>query len=169
VRFWIKLDITQKELKIAISPISVNVSGINLTYQSENKTKNDPQTLKEIAKLQAIDTKVKAHESAHRAAGGGFAGAASYTTVKGPDGKEYAVAGEVPIKIVKGNTPEETIKNMRQIKAAALAPTDPSPQDLKVAQTADTIAAKASQELSLNKNVSDDHSESEQYKIDIYA
>jgi len=105
---------------------------------------------------------------AHQAAGGGFAGAPSYKKVKGPDGKEYAVAGEVPIKIVKGKTPEETIKNMQQIKAAALAPADPSPQDLKVAQTADMIAAKAQQELSQEKNGSDQNSQNK-FKIDLYA
>jgi len=95
---------------------------------------------------------------AHQSAGGQFAGAPSYTTVKGPDGKDYAVAGEVPIRIVKGNTPEETIKNMNQIKSAALAPADPSPQDLKVAQTADEIMAKAMQEL-----------KDKQKHLDIYA
>nr|WP_228368713.1 putative metalloprotease CJM1_0395 family protein [Nautilia profundicola] len=121
-----------------------------------------------MSKLQAVDTKVKAHEMAHQAAGGGFAGAPSYTKVKGPDGKEYAVAGEVPIKIVKGKTPEETIKNMQQIKAAALAPADPSPQDLKVAQTADMIAANASQELSEEKSENKDSSD-KKFKIDLYA
>ncbi|WP_246831046.1 putative metalloprotease CJM1_0395 family protein [Nautilia sp. PV-1] len=102
---------------------------------------------------------------AHQAAGGGFAGAPSYTTVKGPDGKEYAVGGEVPIKIVKGKTPDETIKNMRQIKAAALAPADPSPQDLKVAQTADLIASKAEQE----KNQQNSNDTQTTHKIDFYA
>jgi len=98
-------------------------------------------------KLQAIDNKIKAHEMAHQAAGGAFAGAPTYEKVKGPDGKEYAVSGEVPIKIIKGKNPLETIKNMQIIKSAALAPADPSPQDLKVAQTADMIKAKAEQEL----------------------
>jgi len=84
---------------------------------------------------------------AHKSVGGAFAGEPHYTTKKGPDGKDYAIAGEVPIKIEKGKTPQETIKNMQQVKAAALAPPDPSPQDLKVAQTADMIAAKAKAEL----------------------
>nr|WP_256385453.1 putative metalloprotease CJM1_0395 family protein [Nautilia sp. PV-1] len=118
-----------------------------------------------MSKLQATDSKVRAHEMAHQAAGGGFAGAPSYTTVKGPDGKEYAVGGEVPIKIVKGKTPDETIKNMRQIKAAALAPADPSPQDLKVAQTADLIASKAEQE----KNQQNSNDTQTTHKIDFYA
>jgi len=120
----------------------------------------DPKIMQEISKLQSTDSKVRAHEMAHQAAGGALAGAPTYKKVKGPDGKEYAVAGEVPIKIQKGKTPEETIELMNQVKAAALAPADPSPQDLKVAQTADMIAAKAQQELQQEKSSN---------RIDLYA
>ncbi|NPA55364.1 MAG: hypothetical protein GXO40_03285 [Epsilonproteobacteria bacterium] len=116
------------------------------TFNSHSLNNLSQQDQQKIQELSSIDTKVRAHEMAHQAVGGQFAAAPSYTTTKGPDGKEYAVAGEVPIKIEKGNTPKETIANMQQIKAAALAPSDPSPQDLKVAQTADMIAAKAAQE-----------------------
>ena len=49
---------------------------------------------------------------------------------------------------------------MQQVKTAALAPADPSPQDLKVAQNADIIAAKAQQELNNFKNIQ---------RIDFYA
>lgn len=48
----------------------------------------------------------------------------------------YATAGEVPIRMQKGRTPEETIANARQVVAAAMAPADPSPQDYKVAANA---------------------------------
>jgi hypothetical protein len=121
----------------------------NITSDNKPQTINNltPDEQREISKLKAIDTKVKNHELAHEAAGGALAGAPSYSYVKGPDGKNYAVAGEVPIKIQKGKTPKETIKLMQQVKAAALAPSDPSPQDLRVAQIADMIAAKAQQQL----------------------
>ena len=118
---------------------------------SNKDIQNNPKIKEEISKLKAIDTKVKAHELAHKAAGGSFAGAPSYQYVTGPDGKKYAVAGEVPISIKKGNTPKETIANMKQIKAAALAPSDPSPQDLKVAATAEMIENKARIELQKGK------------------
>ena len=120
------------------------------SYQLFQNSLKNPQIMQEISKLQATDTKVRAHEMAHKAVGGALAGAPHYQTVKGPDGKEYAVAGEVPIKIEKGSTPQETIKLMNQVKAAALAPANPSPQDLKVAQTAEMIAQKASMELKLD-------------------
>lgn len=48
----------------------------------------------------------------------------------------YATAGEVPIRMQKGRTPEETIANARQVVAAAMVPADPSPQDYKVAANA---------------------------------
>lgn len=68
----------------------------------------------QVRELQSIDRNVKAHEAAHQAAGGGLAGAASFTYTRGPDNQMYATAGEVPISMQKGNTPEETIANARQ-------------------------------------------------------
>lgn len=92
--------------------------------------------VQQVRELQSIDKNVKAHEAAHQAAGGGLAGAASFTYTRGPDNQMYATAGEVPVSMQKGNTPEETIANARQIVAAAMAPADPSPQDYKVAANA---------------------------------
>jgi hypothetical protein len=146
--------------------ISSHSSIYSSVFNSINHKTNDTQTMQKISELQSIDTKVRAHEMAHQAVGGGFAGAPSYTLQKGPDGKDYAVAGEVPIKIEKGKTPEETIANMQQIKAAALAPADPSPQDLRVAQNADMIASEAKQQE--NQNNSNDNNLNNQH-IDIYA
>jgi hypothetical protein len=68
-----------------------------------------------------------------------------YTT--GPDGQRYAVAGEVGISTSKGRTPEETLMRAQQIRAAALAPADPSAQDRSVAAAATQMAAEARVEL----------------------
>ena len=130
-----------------ISPFSNNFHYILNKQDKNNKNiQNDPKLQEEILKLQEVDTHVKNHEAAHKAAGGEFVGSASYSYTIGPDGKKYAVAGEVPIAIKKGKTPEETIANMEKVKAAALAPADPSPQDLKVAATASTIENQARME-----------------------
>lgn len=103
----------------------------NLSENKDDKEKNGEQTQmvngvelsqKEVAQvreLQSIDRNVKAHEAAHQA------------------------AGEVPISMQKGNTPEETIANARQIAAAAMAPADPSPQDYKVAANATKMEFEA--------------------------
>lgn len=113
---------------------------------SGKDTEDDPQTRQEISRLQAIDTKVKAHEAAHKAAGGTITGPVSYTYTRGPDGKNYATAGEVPINISPGRTPRETVERMEQVIRSALAPSDPSPQDRAVAAQAAAIEQQALQE-----------------------
>lgn len=101
-----------------------------------------------VAKLKARDREVRAHEQAHKNVGGQYAGAISYEYQKGPDGRQYAVGGEVPIDAseIPGD-PEATIEKMRVVKAAALAPAEPSGQDRKVAAMADAAMLKARAEL----------------------
>ena len=118
----------------------------------DSKKQQDPNELSDDAKqavtqLQARDTEVRAHEAAHQAAGGGMTGGASYTYEKGPDGRMYAVGGEVSISTKGGSTPEETIANARQVQAAAMAPANPSGQDFAVASSAKVMEMKAQQEL----------------------
>ncbi len=116
-----------------------------------SKTKLDDLTTSQkaqVAKLQSIDQKVKAHESAHINAGGSIVkGGANFTYEKGPDNKLYAVAGEVPIDASPEDKPEKTIAKMQQVRAAALAPADPSGTDYKVASTATLLEMKARVEL----------------------
>ncbi|UCV19506.1 putative metalloprotease CJM1_0395 family protein [Ferribacterium limneticum] len=96
-----------------------------------------PEELKQVAELKSRDREVRQHEQAHMAAGGGLVtSGASYSYQKGPDGVNYAIGGEVGISTSPGRTPEETIQRARQIKAAALAPADPSGQDRAVAAQA---------------------------------
>lgn len=98
--------------------------------------------------LKQTDRAVRAHEQAHAAAAGGLAlGGPSFTFQYGPDGRAYAVAGEVPIDTSPGRTPEESISKAKQIRAAALAPSDPSAQDRAVAAAATQLEIQAQQEL----------------------
>ncbi len=109
-------------------------------------TQAEMQLLKE---LQQTDTEVRRHEMAHIAAGGRYiTSGANFTYKRGPDGKNYAVGGEVGIDTspVPGD-PEATLRKMRQVKSSALAPANPSSQDLKVAAKAGSIASKALSEL----------------------
>jgi hypothetical protein len=106
-----------------------------------------PQAQQQVQKLKQSDANVRKHEAAHQAAGGGNAGAASFTYTRGPDGKSYATAGEVQVDISPESEPSATISKMEQVKAAALAPDDPSPQDLRVAAQADALKLKAQSEL----------------------
>jgi SprA-related family len=103
----------------------------------------DPKILETIAKLSARDSDVKSHEMAHKAVGGSLAGSISYEYQAGPDGKQYAVGGEVPIDLSAESDPKATEAKMRQARAAALAPANPSPQDIKVAGSATMLEMKA--------------------------
>lgn len=97
-----------------------------------------------LAQLQRRDDEVRAHEMAHLSASGGLAvGGASFSYQTGPDGKRYAVGGEVNIDTSAGRTPEETLQKAEQIRSAALAPAEPSAQDRKVAAEAGRMAAQA--------------------------
>ncbi len=101
-----------------------------------------------LQQLQQRDRDVRAHEQAHLSASGGLAtGGAQYTYQRGSDGKEYAIGGEVNIDTSPGKTPEETIRRTQTIRAAALAPADPSSQDRAVAADAEAMEAKARTEL----------------------
>jgi hypothetical protein len=154
-----------------------NTAGSKDTVQLSDKA----QAL--IRSLQARDQQVRAHEQAHLAASGGLAtSGASYTYQKGPDGVNYAVGGEVSIDVSAGNTPEDTIARSITIRAAALAPADPSGQDRAVAAAASQLEqqargellAKASEELqaklkSAYQGPSKDQSNSETARIDELA
>lgn len=116
--------------------------------KKDGKLTSDQQ--RQVAWLQQRDAHVRAHEAAHMAAGGSLTGGATYSYQTGPDGRSYAVGGEVPVRLASGRTPEETIANARQARRAALAPPDPSPADLAVAAAAtqleqDAQARKAQQ------------------------
>lgn len=111
-----------------------------------------PTQQQEVQRLKATDQKVREHEAAHMSAGAGLTSGANYEYTRGPDGKQYAVAGEVKISVSPGQTPQQTIDKAKQIEAAALAPADPSAQDRAVAAQAAQMAMQAQAELSRAKN-----------------
>lgn len=105
---------------------------------------------KQVQELKKRDIEVRAHESAHSAAGGQYIrGGASYEYQTGPDGQRYAVGGEVSIDTSPvRDDPRATIMKMQAVKRAALAPASPSGQDRAVASAAAAAQAQAYQELS---------------------
>lgn len=126
--------------------------------ETSNETKNNPQQKNEnttelttdekaeLAKLQSVDSKVRAHEAAHQS-GAAASGGASFTYVKGANGVMYAVGGEVPVRMQSGSTPQETMANAQGVISTALAPADPSAQDISVASKARVMLMKAQQEF----------------------
>ncbi|MCD6259625.1 MAG: hypothetical protein J7J31_08510 [Helicobacteraceae bacterium] len=123
------------------------------TSQEEEQKPKDPSQQNQLEpseeqmlmELQARDAEVRQHEAAHKSAGAPT-GAANYTYQKGPDGRMYAIGGEVSVTMKSGSTPEETIANAQAVIASAMAPADPSPQDHAVASSARMMMLKAEQE-----------------------
>jgi len=137
-------------LRINNTSLSSNSTTTSKTAEKKNETSTELTASQKalIAELQATDTAVRAHESAHIAAGGGvIRSAATFTYQKAPDNRFYAVAGEVGIDTSDGATPEETITKMQTVRAAALAPADPSATDYQVASTASMLQMIARLEL----------------------
>ncbi len=110
------------------------------------------QEQQEIQRLAARDREVRAHEQAHAAVGGQYAGAAQFQYERGPDGVRYAVSGEVPIDVGREATPEATIAKAQIVKRAALAPAEPSPQDRRVAAEASRMETEARKELTVEES-----------------
>lgn len=102
----------------------------------------------QVAELKKVDAEIKRHEQAHANVGGQYAGSPSYEYTTGPDGKRYATAGHVPIDVTPiPNDPKATAEKMEQVRRAALAPAEPSPEDRAVAAKAVQEKAKAQAEL----------------------
>lgn len=103
----------------------------------------------QVEQLETRDREVRQHEQAHLAAAGGYArGGASYEYETGPDGKRYAVGGEVSIDTSKvSGDPEATIRKAQIVYRAALAPAEPSSQDRSIASQAKRMEMAARQDL----------------------
>lgn len=139
----------------ADSPAQAAQAAATQSASAEGATGPDQLTEEErkvVRELQQRDQEVRRHEAAHAAAGGQYAGAPTYTYQRGPDGKQYAVGGSVSIDTspVKGD-PEATLQKARQIRAAALAPAEPSAQDRSVAASAAALERQAQAEIAAER------------------
>lgn len=118
---------------------------LSRAFRSEMSTEERAQ----LRELEVRDREVRAHEEAHRRAGGQYVrGGPSFKYEVGPNGRRYAVDGEVQIDTtpVRGD-PEATIRKMQQVRRAALAPADPSSQDRRVAAQAMAVERQARAEV----------------------
>ncbi|PPB73513.1 putative metalloprotease CJM1_0395 family protein [Campylobacter hyointestinalis] len=138
---------SDKEDTVKTSQTSDNSSSKNDNKDKKNITQLSDEEKLQVAKLQQRDSEVRTHEASHMAAGAGLTSGADFTYQKGPDSKMYAVGGEVGIDTSPGKTPEETIQKAQQIKRAALAPSSPSPADLKIAANAASMEVSAKAQM----------------------
>ena len=108
---------------------------------------------KMIQELQARDREVRAHEQAHVTVGGSLViSGPSYTYQRGPDGRDYAIGGKVQLDVSEvANDPQASLQKSEQIRRAAMAPMDPSPQDMRVAASAGQMAARARLDIAVQR------------------
>jgi hypothetical protein len=106
--------------------------------QAEGAVKKlTPEEEAQVRKLAQRDQEVKAHEQAHVAASGGFAGSPSYEYQTGPDGRRYAVGGEVSIRRGGATNTGQALGEAEAVKRGAAAPAEPASQDMAVAARAE--------------------------------
>ena len=119
------------------------------TLSADNPQGLSEEELKELKELTKRDQEVRTHEQAHMATAGQYArGGINLETTTGPDGKSYAVGGHVNIDTSPvPNNPQATIQKANKIRAAAMAPADPSSQDRSVAAAAMKMATEARSKL----------------------
>lgn len=126
-----------------------------------------PDEEKVVRQLKDRDQEVKTHEMAHLASAGQYArGGPTYSYQQGPDGRRYAIGGEVPIDVSKEKTPEETLQKMQAVKRAAMAPAEPSSTDRSVAAAATAMESQARQELQAEQAIRPQSDETESAEPD---
>lgn len=112
------------------------------------ETELTPNEADQVEDLKRRDKEVRAHEQAHLSSLGRFrTGGPTYQYETGPDGRRYAVSGNVPVDVSPEATPEETLEKARVIRRSAMAPVPPSLQDFRVAFEAAQMEARARQEM----------------------
>ncbi|MFK3861826.1 putative metalloprotease CJM1_0395 family protein [Pseudoalteromonas rhizosphaerae] len=135
--------------------------------QKEQVAQQEQQDAEQIKELKARDIEVRIHEQAHSSVGGQHAGSPSYEYQRGPDGTNYAVGGEVQIDVAEiAGDPRATIEKMQTVRAAALAPAEPSGADRSIAADATQKLAAAQAELSNIDSDDESSTQSASFKVD---
>ncbi|MGH1461484.1 MAG: putative metalloprotease CJM1_0395 family protein [Neptuniibacter sp.] len=118
------------------------------TAKSADPEKIEQLELEQTRELSKRDREVRAHEQAHAAIGGQYTSAPSYSYERGPDGRLYAVEGEVRIDTSPiPNDPKATLEKAETIQRAALGVAEPSSADRAAAADARAMAADARAEI----------------------
>jgi hypothetical protein len=124
------------QVENTLDKVDISAQGKKASQEEDPLLMLSEDEKKQVETLKVRDREVRVHEQAHAAVGGQYAGSPSYEYETGPDNKRYAVSGEVSIDVSEEEKPKDTIQKMQVVRAAALAPAQPSTQDLKVAAEA---------------------------------
>lgn len=146
---------------VSISSEAMELYNTEQSTQSESDNELSQKEQQEISQLKITDAKVRAHEHAHKSTAAGLTTSGpNYEYETGPDGQKYAVAGDVNVGYQHSSDPRVNLRNAQKLKAAALAPAEPSSQDRSVARKADMEIAKAQQEIREEENKQTDETSS---------
>lgn len=120
------------------------------TKQDDAARRREEQRM--VQQLAARDREVRAHEAAHLAAGRQYVvSGPSYTYQQGPDGRNYAIGGEVQLDVAEEAEAQATLDKAETVRRAALAPVEPSAQDRQVAARASQLAAQARLSIAIER------------------
>lgn len=133
---------------VSIANKQQNTSSVETSKTNTMGEQLTAEQAKVVEQLKQRDQVVRQHEQAHISAGQGIIlSGPTYDYQTGPDGKRYAIGGEVRIDTSMPDNPEDALTKAQKIKSAALAPSEPSSQDLMVARKAQSMEQTARQEL----------------------
>lgn len=129
--------------------VGLESQGVVQGSSSIDASRSEEQQELEISRdLAERDREVRAHEQTHASVGGKYASAPSYTYERGPDGRMYAVEGEVKIDTSPiPNDPQATLEKAEIIQRAALSVAEPSSADRAAAADARAMAIDARAEI----------------------
>jgi|GEM_PF-1114383 len=123
---------------------------VSKTQQNNELSESEKKALDELKKR---DKEVKNHEAAHT---GNpelqTIGTPSYSYVLGPDGKMYAVGGEVTISTGRISDPQDALRKAAALKKASLSSDNPSSADLAAASSASQMETEALQQIKKDDN-----------------
>ena len=94
---------------------------------------------------------IYAHELAHKRAGGQYAG--DIVIERNAEGIPFAGHVAIQMPTLDKNNPQKTIEHADTVIASAMAPSDPSDQDYKVASQARAIRQQAIEYKNTNPNL----------------
>jgi len=136
------------------TPAAVETSQQSAAKEEKTNARGlTPEEQERLERLKKRDREVRRHEQAHlRAAGSLAQGGAQFEFVRGPDGNLYAVNGSVSLDTSKEDSPEENLEKGKKITRAAMAPADPSAEDLQVAAKGRRMQMEARQKLSQQRS-----------------
>lgn len=116
------------------------MAGINLFYNFTNPIEKQKEQQKNALIKKNYD-EIYAHELAHKSAGGSLAG--SIVIDRNADGIPFAGHVDIKMPSLNPNNPDKTINDANTVIRSAMAPSDPSDQDYRVAAQAQSIKMQA--------------------------